>query len=155
MLAGKKDYEEFTEKLVNPILIECKVELYDIEYVKEGSDYYLRVFIDKEGGVTIDDCENVSRALSDKLDEKDYINEAYILEVSSPGLGRTLKKDKHFEKSIGEIVDIKLYEAIDGQKEFSGALVSFDKENLTIAIDDKDITLKRSMISVVKLALDF
>ena len=96
-----KNIETRTEELLAPIAQADGVEIYDVEYVKEGSDWYLRAYIDKEGGVNITDCETVSRALSDRLDEEDFIEDAYILEVSSPGLGRALKKDKHLEKSIG------------------------------------------------------
>ena len=100
--------EDAIWKMAEPLVEENGMELLDVEYVKEGSDWYLRAYIDKEEGVNIGDCENVSRAFSDALDEADFIEDAYILEVSSPGLGRTLKKDKHLEKSLGEEVEIKL-----------------------------------------------
>ena len=115
-----KAVENRTEELLAPIAEENGVEIYDVEYLKEGSDWYLRAYIDKPEGVNIQDCENVSRALSDKLDEVDFIDDAYILEVSSPGLGRTLKKDKHLEKSLGEEVELRLYKPRDKQKEFTG-----------------------------------
>ena len=115
-MSERKGYEEKVEQLLLPITQEYGVSIYDVEYVKEGADYYLRAYIDKEGGVTIDDCENVSRKLSDALDKDDFIAQAYILEVSSPGLGRTLKKDRHLEQSIGKDVELKLFEAIDGTK---------------------------------------
>lgn len=153
-MSKKETYEEKTESLLLPIVEENGVEIYDIEYVKEGSDFYLRVFLDKEGGINIIDCENVSRALSEVLDTEDFIPDAYILEVSSPGLGRTLKKDRHFEKSIGEEVEIKLYKAIDKCKEFSGILVSFDEEKIVIKAEE-EIVFNRSDIAIVKLALDF
>ena len=98
---SKKSYEQQTERLLEPIAAAAGVSVYDVEYVKEGREWYLRAYIDKPGGVNINDCEAVSRALSDRLDEADFIQEAYILEVSSPGLGRTLKKDKHLQMSIG------------------------------------------------------
>ena len=127
-----------------------------MEYVKEGSSWYLRVFIDKEGGIKIEDCELVSRALSDLLDEHDFISDSYILEVSSPGLGRQLKKDKHFEKSIGEEVEIKLYKPQDKSKEWSGVLVSFDQDTLTIDLGDDNLKVfSRSDIAMVRLKLDF
>ena len=114
---SKKDlYESKTEELVTPLIEQNNFELVDIEYVKEGSNWYLRVYIDKPGGINVDDCELISRALSDKLDEEDFIDDAYILEVSSPGLGRPLKKDKDFERSLGEDVEIKLYRMKDGTK---------------------------------------
>ena len=105
-MAKKDNYELRAEELLKPIAAANGCEIYDVEYVKEGSDWYLRAYIDKEGGVSINDCEAVSRAFSDRLDEEDFISDAYILEVSSPGLGRTLKKDRHFEKSIGEEVEL-------------------------------------------------
>ena len=150
-----KTYETRTEEILKPITDKQGVEIYDVEYVKEGSDWYLRAYIDKEGGVDIDDCEAVSRALSDKLDEEDFIEDAYILEVSSPGLGRSLKKDRHFENSLGKEVELKLYKAIDGVKEFAGRLKSYDSTSVTVTINDKDETFLRKEISVIKLALDF
>lgn len=155
-MAGKKDYETWTEELLEPITVKYGVSIYDVEYVKEGSDWYLRAYIDKDGGVTIEDCELVSRALSDALDEKDFIKDAYILEVSSPGLGRQLKKDRHFEKSLGEEVEVKLFEALEGQKEFAGCLTSYDKEHVVILTqDEKEIQFERAKIATVRLALDF
>ena len=154
-MAGKKDYESEAEKLLGPIAEENGVSIYDVEYVKEGSDYYLRAYIDKDGGVTIDDCEAVSRRYSDVLDEADLITDPYILEVSSPGLGRALKKDRHFEQSIGMDVEIKLYEPVDGTKEYEGKLESFDKENIVININDTKKTFSRKQIANIRLALDF
>lgn len=154
-MAKRDTYEARTEELITPIVEKYGVEIYDVEYVKEGSEWYLRAYIDKPEGVNIIDCENVSRALSDELDKEDFIDEAYILEVSSPGLGRTLKKDKHLEKSIGEEVEIKLYKPIDKCKEFSGILEKFDAESITVSVEDKEITFKRSDIALIRLALDF
>lgn len=151
-----EEYEKKTEKLLEPILSENHFELYDVEYVKEGSSWYLRVFIDKENGITIDDCEMVSRALSDLLDKHDFIPESYILEVSSPGLGRQLKKDKHFEKSIGEEVEVKLYKPIDRKKEFVGLLTAFDKDTVTIEQEDGSaMVIPRTDIATVRLTFDF
>lgn len=156
-MSKRETYEAECEKLLLPIAEQYQVEIYDIEYVKEGSDYYLRAYIDKPDGVNIIDCENVSRALSDALDEADFIPDAYILEVSSPGLGRTLKKDKHLQKSIGEKVEIKLFKAVDKQKEFSGTLESFDAESITISDPDADTerSFARGDIALIRLALDF
>ena len=126
-----------------------------MEYVKEGSDYYLRAYIDKPEGVNILDCENVSRALSEALDKADFIPDAYILEVSSPGLGRTLKKDKHLQKSIGEEVEIKLFKPIDKCKEFSGFLDRFDADTVTITEEGTPRTFARADIALIRLALDF
>jgi ribosome maturation factor RimP len=107
------DYEAKTEALLKPVAAKFGVEIYDVEYVKEGSDYILRAYIDKENSVSINDCEAVSRALSELLDENDFIGDAYILEVSSPGLGRQLKKDKHLDKSIGAKVEVKTYKVLE------------------------------------------
>ncbi len=153
---SKKDtYEARTEELLAPIVEQYQVEIYDVEYVKEGSDWYLRAYIDKPEGVNIIDCENVSRALSDALDREDFIADAYILEVSSPGLGRTLKKDRHLEKSLGEEVEIKTYKPIDKQKEFAGILKAFDKDTITIAEESGERVLNRAEIALIRLALDF
>ena len=119
-MSKRESYEQKTEEILIPIVEEYGYELVDVEYVKEGGTWYLRAYIDKPGGVSIDDCEAVSRRLSDLLDEKDYIEDSYIMEVSSPGLGRPLKKDKDFERSMGEEVEIRTYRMIDKQKEFSG-----------------------------------
>lgn len=155
-MARREEYEKMTEELVLPMIEENKFELVDVEYVKEGSNWYLRIYIDKPGGINIDDCELISRALSDKLDEKDFIQDAYILEVSSPGLGRPLKKDKDFNRSIGERVEIKLFKAVDKQKEFEGVLKSFDKTTVTIETDEEtDMVFERSNIALIRLALDF
>lgn len=153
---SKKDlYESKTEEIVTPLIEQNNFELVDIEYVKEGSNWYLRVYIDKPGGINVDDCELISRALSDKLDEEDFIDDAYILEVSSPGLGRPLKKDKDFERSLGEDVEIKLYRMKDGTKDYRGFLKSYNKEEIVIEDNDEEITFKRSEIALVRLALDF
>ncbi len=154
-MSKRESYESRTEELLAPIVNANHVEIYDVEYVKEGSDYYLRAYIDKPEGVNIIDCENVSRALSDALDEADFIEEAYILEVSSPGLGRTLKKDRHFEKSIGKDIELKLFKAKDGNKEFQGVLKSYDTEKLCVDVEGQIQEFLRNEIAVVKLALDF
>ena len=154
---SKRDtYEARTEELLLPIAKKNGVEIYDIEYVKEGSDWYLRAYIDKEEGVNINDCEAVSRALSDELDRTDFIEDAYILEVSSPGLGRTLKKDKHLQKSIGQAVDIKTYKPLNGSKEFEGILKSFDEKQITIETEEgKEVLFARNDIALIRLAFDF
>ena len=154
-MAKHDDYENKTKELIADILKDAGVELYDIDFEKEGSDWYLRVYIDKEGGVTIDDCEKVSRAFNEVLDKEDYIEETYIFEVSSPGLGRKLKKDIHFEKAIGENVDVKLFKPVDKVKEFSGVLKSFDQNTVTIAVEDKEISFNRKDIAIIKLSFDF
>lgn len=155
-MAKREEYEQKTEKLLEPILMENNFELYDVEFVKEAGTFYLRAFIDKEGGININDCELVSRRLSDLLDEKDFIPDAYILEVSSPGLGRALKKNKHFEKSIGEEVEVKLFKAIDKQKEFTGYLESFNDEVIVISDEqENEMEFERSNIASVRLVVHF
>jgi len=155
-MAKREEYERKTEQLLEPILKENNFELYDVEFVKEAGTFYLRAFIDKEGGININDCELVSRRLSDLLDEKDFIPDAYILEVSSPGLGRALKKDKHFEKSIGEEVEIKLFKAIDKQKDFTGYLESFNDEVIVISDEkENELEFERSNIASVRLVVHF
>ena len=147
--------ETRTEEVLAPIAEANGVEIYDVEYVKEGSDWYLRAYIDKPEGVNILDCENVSRALSDKLDEEDFIDDAYILEVSSPRLGRTLKKDKHLEKSLREEVELRLYKPKDKQKEFAGILKAFDENSVTIETQEEEKVFARSEIALIRLAFDF
>lgn len=154
-MSKRENYESRTEELLAPIAAANGVEIYDVEYVKEGSDYYLRVYIDKPEGVNILDCENVSRPLSDALDREDFIPDAYILEVSSPGLGRTLKKDKHLTKSVGETVEVKLFKPIDKRKEFAGVLRRFDEDTLTIDEEGVERVFRRAEIALVRLSLDF
>ncbi len=158
-MSKRDSYEERTEALLAPIATANGCEIYDVEYVKEGSDWYLRAYIDKPDGVGIQDCENVSRALSEKLDEEDFISDAYILEVSSPGLGRALKKDRHLEKSIGKEVEIKTYKPINKQKEFIGILKSYDKDTIIIETESdsktNDMVFARADIAIIRLTFDF
>lgn len=154
-MAKREEYESKTEELVMPLIEQNNFELVDVEYVREGSNWYLRVYIDKENGINVADCELISRALSDLLDEKDFIDEAYILEVSSPGLGRPLKKDKDFERSLMEEVEIKLYRAKNGRKDFRGILKSYDKDSITIEEDGAELIFQRKEIAQVRLAFDF
>lgn len=155
-MSKRELYEQKTEELLEPLIKEWNFELVDVEYVKEGSNWYLRAYIDKEGGITVDDCEIVSRTLSDLLDTHDFIPEAYILEVSSPGLGRQLKKDKDFKRSIGKEIEIKLYKAMDKQKEIVGILVQYDEETMVIELEDEStIDVPRANIALIRLAFDF
>ena len=154
-MSRRADYESKTEALLMPIAQRWGVSIYDVEYVKEGSEYYLRAYIDKPEGVTIQDCENVSRALSDELDREDFIPDAYILEVSSPGLGRTLKKDKHLQAALGQQVEIRLFKAVDQCKELAGILESFDGDQITIAQEQGTRTFRRGETALIRLALDF
>ena len=153
---GKKEtIENRTEELLIPILDGSGFDLWDVEYVKTAGEYYLRVYIDKEGGITIDDCVDVSRKLSDELDADDFIEDAYTLEVRSPGLVRKLVKDREFERSIGKDVDLKFYKPVDGAKETSGKLKAFDGTSVTIETDGGERSYDRSMIATVKLSVDF
>lgn len=145
-----------TEELVTPIIEENHFELVDVEYVREGANWYLRIYADKEGGINIDDCVLISRALEEKLDAEDFISDAYILEVSSPGLGRPLKKEKDFKRNLGEEVEIRTYRAIDRQKEFVGILKSYDENTVTITYEDEtEQTFDRKEIALIRQALDF
>lgn len=158
----REDIEKKAEELITPIIEENSFELVDVEYVKEGSSFYLRAYIDKPGGITIDDCELVSRSFSLKLDEEDFIDDAYIMEISSPGLGRALKKDKDFERSMGEEVEVKTYtmKAFEcykrKAKEFSGILKAYDKASVTIEDSDgNELCFDKAEIALIRLALDF
>lgn len=154
-MANKEKIEQLTESYLLPIIEPLAIELVDVEYVKELGHFYLRAYIDKEGGITVLDCEAVSRALEEKLEESDPIKDAYILEVSSPGLDRPLKKDKDFERSIGKDVEFKLYKALNGQKEFVGTLVSYTAEDMTVRIDDKEEVFVRSTVAHIRLSINF
>lgn len=155
-MTKKEEYEQRTEELIMPLIEKNQFELVDVEYVKEGSNWYLRAYIDKAGGITIDDCELISRSLSDLLDAHDFISDSYILEVSSPGLGRQLKKEKDLKRSIGEEVEIKLYKAKNKQKEFVGYLIDFDTDKIVIELEDKTtMEFARKDIAMIRLALDF
>ena len=147
-MARRVDIETKTEELVLPIIEANNFELVDVEYVKEGANWYLRVYADKEGGIAIDDCVLISRSLEEKED-------AYILEVSSPGLGRPLKKEKDYVRSVGKSIDIKLYKAIDKQKEFTGILKENMEDQIVLTIEDQDITFEKKSIASARLSLDF
>lgn len=154
-MSKKESYESRTEALLVPIVAAAGVLVYDVEYVKEGADWYLRIYIDKPSGVNINDCETVSRALSDVLDREDFIEDAYILEVSSPGLGRTLKKDKHLQASLGEEVEVKTYKPIEKNKEFTGILKAYDKESVTLEIEGEPKIFARTDIAIIRLTVAF
>ena len=125
-MSRREEYEKRAEELLAPIVELNGFELVDVEYVKEAGNWYLRGYIDKPGGITVNDCETVSRAFSDKLDENDFIEDSYIMEISSPGLDRPLKKDKDFERNMGKLVEIRTYRPIEKQKEFCGILTAYD-----------------------------
>ncbi len=155
-MARREEYESRTERFLLPLLAEHNFELVDVEYVKEGGNWYLRTYIDKEGGITVDDCEVISRTLSDWLDREDFIADSYTLEVSSPGLGRPLKKDKDFERSLGEAVELRLYKPRDKQKEFAGILKGYDRETVTVETEDgREEVFARQELALIRLAFDF
>ena len=153
-MSRREEYETRTQALLEPIAREYGVSVYDVEYVKEGADYHLCAYIDKPEGVNIQDCENVSRALSDALDREDFIADAYVLEVSSPGLGRALKKEKHLQAAIGREVEIKLYKPVDKCREFAGVLEGVDKDSITILEGETARTFRRTDVAQVRLAID-
>jgi len=157
-MAKQSKLEERAEQLLEPVAQRFGVRVYDVEYCKEGPDYFLRCYIDKDGGVNIGDCENVSRVLSDILDADDFIPNAYVLEVSSPGLGRSLTKDRHFAASIGEEVEGTLFRAAEetDSKSFQGILKAFDADTVSIeAADGTALVLERKNISKISLTIDF
>lgn len=155
-MTKRESYELKTEALVAPIIEANHFELVDVEYVKEGGIWYLRAYIDKPGGITVDDCEIVNRALSDKLDEEDFIEESYILEVSSPGLGRPLKKEKDFQRSLGEEVEIRTYRMVNRKKEFRGILKAYDKDSVSIETEEgEELIFPREELALIRLAFDF
>ena len=152
-MGRSESYEAKTEQLIQPLIDANNFELVDVEFVKEGSDWYLRVYIDKDGGITVDDCELISRAFNEILDREDYISEQYIFEVSSPGIMRPLKKEKDYKRSVGKLIDIKLYKPVDKCKEFTGVLDSYDKDTVTIKMDDDtQKTFDRSNLAMIRLA---
>lgn len=155
-MSKKETYEQKAEELLMPLIEQNQFELVDVEYVKEAGNWYLRAYIDKPGGITVDDCEVISRAFSDLLDEHDFIDDAYILEVSSPGLGRPLRKDKDFARSLGEEVDVKTYKAINHQKDFTGILKEYDKQKIVIELENGELMeFARADIALVRLSFDF
>lgn len=152
-MSKSESYESKTEELIRPLVDEKGFELVDVEFVKEGSEWYLRVYIDKDGGISVNDCEEISRAFNEILDREDYISEQYIFEVSSPGLTRPLKKEKDYKRSIGRLVDVKLYKPVDKAKEYTGVLSAFDENTVTLEGDNGDsYTLDRKNIAKISLA---
>ena len=149
-------YEAKTESLIMPILDRMNFELVDVEYVKEGGTWYLRAYIDKEGGITVNDCEDVAREMNVLLDEEDFIPDAYVFEVSSPGLGRPLKKEKDYIRNMGKEIEIRTYKAINRCKEFYGLVKAYDKDTVTIEIEDGEtIIFNKSEIALIRQAIDF
>lgn len=152
----KKSIEATIEEMVVKITDPRGFEIVDVEYVKEAGEYYLRIFLDKEGGISLNDCEAVSRELSEVLDVKDPIKDNYLLEVSSPGLDRPLKKDKDFVRYQGRDVEIKLYKPMNGSKQFEGELVGLTEENnIKVIIDGNEVEFSKKEVALVRLAIKF
>ncbi|EPY10024.1 MULTISPECIES: ribosome maturation factor RimP [Paenibacillus] len=143
------------ENMITPYLEENNFELVDVEYVKEGSSWFLRVFVDKEGGIDIEDCGRISEVLSQKLDENDPITDAYFLEVSSPGAERPLKKTKDFVKAVGKHVYVTTYEPIGALKEFEGVLTSFDEQTVVVQVGKKEHAIPYEKVASARLAIVF
>lgn len=142
--------EQKIENLVKPEIENLGYKLYDVEYVKEGKDYYLRIYIDNDKGIDLNDCERTSSKINDILDEADYIKNEYFLEVSSPGIERVLRKDIHLEQNIGNEVEVKLFKPINNTKTISGILIKFDKEKIYIETSEEEINIERNQISQIK-----
>ena len=155
-MSKRETYETRTEELITPILDRMNFELVDVEYVKEGGTWYLRAYIDKEGGITVNDCEAVAREMNEILDREDFVEDSYVFEVSSPGLGKPLKKEKDYIRSMGKEVEIRTYRAINREKEFYGILSAYDENTVTIKTEDgTEMTFEKSDIALIRLAFDF
>jgi ribosome maturation factor RimP len=155
-MSKREAYEARTEELMTPILERMQFELVDVEYVKEGGTWYLRAYIDKEGGITVNDCEAVAREMNEILDREDFVEDSYVFEVSSPGLGRPLKKEKDYVRSMGKELEIRTYRAIDKQKEFYGILTAYDEKTVTIETEDGSaMSFEKADIALIRLAFDF
>ena len=148
-------YEAKTESLILPILERMNFELIDVEFVKEAGTMYLRAYIDKEGGITVLDCEAVAREMNEILDAEDFISDSYIFEVSSPGLGRPLKKEKDYVRNIGKDVEIRTYRSINRCKDFCGVLKAYDANTVTIEADGEEMVFEKSDIALIRQAIDF
>ena len=147
--------EERVESLIGPRIESLGYRLYDVEFVKEGKDFYLRVYIDKDSGISLEDCEAVSNGINEVLDEADYIKEQYFLEVSSPGVERLLKKDRHLKENIGNKVQVKLFKPLAGKKVFEGLLESFSDDNICIKVESQILEIERSNIGQIKTVFDW
>lgn len=155
-MSKREIYETRTEELITPILERMQFELVDVEYVKEGGTWYLRAYIDKEGGITVNDCEAVAREMNELLDREDFVEESYVFEVSSPGLLRPLKKEKDYIRSMGKAVELHTYRAINREKEFYGILSAYDESTVTIETDGGGtMTFERADIALLRLAFEF
>ncbi len=146
--------EDLVLKMAEPFARNEGVEIYDVEFKKEGKDWFLRVYLFSPDGITIENCEAVSRALSDELDREDPIDQSYYLEVSSPGIDRVLSKDKHFESALGEKIDVKLFEAIDGEKMLCGILEKYENKTIYLKQEEKLFEIEKSKVSQARVTFD-
>ncbi|HEY5585571.1 MAG TPA: ribosome maturation factor RimP [Ruminiclostridium sp.] len=151
----KINIQQVITELAMPIVEGLNYELVDVEFIKEGTNWYLRVYIDKPGGIGIDDCQAVSEKISEVLDEKDPIEQCYYLEVSSPGLERPLKTERDFIKYKGELVEVKLFKPIDGKKIFEGELIGLIEDKIVINQDGNNIDFEKEKVAIVKRAIKF
>lgn len=147
--------EEKVESLIQNKIQELGYVLYDVEYVKEGKDYFLRIYIDNEKGITLDDCENVSNNITELLDNADYIDKQYFLEISSPGVERVLKKDKHLQNNIGANVQVKLFKQLNGKKQYEGILKDFDENTIEIETTVQNLKIERQNIAQIRTIFDW
>ena len=146
--------EERVEDLISKQITDLGYELYDVQYVKEGSNYYLRIFIDKREGIDLEDCEKVTHEITDKLDEADYIKEQYFLEVSSTGVEKVIRKEKHLQDNINQQIVVKLFKPIDKVKEFMGTLKNYNQEEILLQTQEKEIKIERKNIALMKKYYD-
>lgn len=148
--------EEKVENLIKSKIEEIGYKLYDVEYVKEGKNYFLRIFIDNEKGIDLNDCEKVNNEIIEMLDEADYIKDAYFLEISSPGIERKLRKEEHLKQNIEKKISVKLFKKDEnGNKQYEGILKKYDKDNIVINQDTKEIKIERKNISVINTVFDW
>lgn len=147
--------EEKVENLIEAKIQELGYDLYDVEYVKEGKDYYLRIYIENEKGISLDDCELVSNNITELLDKEDYIKEQYFLEVSSTGVEKILRKDKHLKSNLGENVQVKLFKPLNKKKQYDGKLKDFDEKNIVLDVNSQDLSIEKQNISQIKTIFEW
>ncbi len=150
-----EEIEQRAEAMILPILDRLSLTLVDVEYVREAGTWYLRAYIDKEGGVTVGDCEEVSREMNPLLDREDFIEDAYVFEVSSPGLGRPLKKEKDFRRNVGKDVEMRFFTPVDGEKEMTATLLSFDRDAIRVLVNGKEKEIARKTIALIREYVDW
>lgn len=152
---NKKEIVETVKEFSDPLVSNLGYELVDVEFVKEQSEYFLKIFIDKLGGVNLEDCQLVSEKIGEKLDQIDIIDVSYYLEVSSPGLDRPIKTDKDIIRNLGKEVEINLYKAVEGKKHFEGMLKDYDENTVTIQLEENNVVIPRELISLMRQIIHF